>query len=284
MSAFWRLCGYQDYPAEEPPVCCYKVHDGKQLQFFFEDDVVTDIAVYYNCPAAIGHLKYTECLTKYNMADNLPQFYQNMANSEDNIMSEKHYFRVDIYLESSVKLKYVYVPVTKISRCIRIEMLYPTSGDIYYLRLILLHRPATIDVDFRTVPNVHVWGEPTVYPSYQQAAIAQGYVTSATDALATYTEMSTNDTAAQVCSYIVVLILHGYAAHAFFDNYDMRRFMFMDYITYENKTVDEAEQMMLCALERLFRKANHPWLITDSLSLREYPQNWRRHCHIGLTL
>jgi hypothetical protein len=34
--------------------------------------------------------------------------------------------------------------------------------------------------------------------------------------------------------------------------------MFMDYITYENKTVDEAEQMMLRALERLFRKANHP--------------------------
>ena len=57
---------------------------------------------------------------------------------------------------------------------------------------------------------------------------------------------------------VKLLTLHGYGTHAIFDNYDMRRFMFMDYITYENKTVDEAEQMMLRALERLFRKANHP--------------------------
>jgi hypothetical protein len=254
MSAFWRLCGYQDYPAAEPPVCCYKVRDGKQLKFFFDEDVVTDIAVYYNRHDAIVHLKYTEFLNKYNISDNLPLFYRNMANSEDDFMQEKHYFKVDIYLSSCVKSKYVYVPVTKISRCIRIEMIYPTSGDIYYLRLILLHRAATSDVDVRTVSNVHGWGEPTEYRSYQQAAIAQGYVTSATDALATYTEMSIFNTAAQVRSYFVVLTLHGYATHAIFDNYDMRRFMFMDYITYENKTEDEAAQMMLRALERLFRK------------------------------
>jgi hypothetical protein len=131
MSVYWSLCGYQDYPAAEPPVCCYKVRSQEQINFFFDDDVVTDILVYYNRPAAISHLKYTEFLTKYNMAQDLPQFYQNMAGSRDNFMQEKHYFRVDIELASTVKSKYVYVPVNKITRCIQIEMLYQTSGDIY---------------------------------------------------------------------------------------------------------------------------------------------------------
>jgi hypothetical protein len=85
--------------------------------------------------------------------------------------------------------------------------------------------------------------------------LPQGYVTSATDALATYTEMSSMGTAAQVCSYFVVLTLHGYETHVIFDNYDMRRFMFMDYITYDSRTEEEAEQIMLRALERLFRKS-----------------------------
>ena len=255
MSVTWRLLGYQDYPAAEPPVCCYKVRSQEQIKFFFDDDTVTDILVYYNRPAAISHLKYTEFLTKYNMAQHLPQFYQNTPESKDNISQEKHYFRIDMILSSTIKFKYVYVPVKKIARCIRIEMLYPTCGDIYYLRLILLRRAATSDIDVRTVPNVHGWGEPTVYPSYQQAAIAQGYVEGATDALDTYTEMSSMGTAAQVRSYFVVLTLHGYATHAIFDNYDMRRFMFMDYILYDSRTEEQAEQMMLQALERLFRKS-----------------------------
>ncbi len=100
---------------------------------------------------------------------------------------------------------------------------------------------------------MHGWGEPTIYPSYQQAAIAQGFITSATDALATYAEiMSSMGTTAQVHSYFVVLTLHGYATHAIFDNFDVRRFMFMDYITYDSRTEEEDEQIMLQALERLF--------------------------------
>ncbi len=41
----------------------------------------------------------------------------------------------------------VYRPVRNVKRCIRIEMLYVTSGDIFYLRLILLKRKACSDKD-----------------------------------------------------------------------------------------------------------------------------------------
>jgi hypothetical protein len=41
---------------------------------------------------------------------------------------------------------YVYWPVRQVRRCICIEMLYITSGDIFYLRLILLNRKAHSDM------------------------------------------------------------------------------------------------------------------------------------------
>jgi hypothetical protein len=48
-------------------------------------------------------------------------------------------------------------------------MLYVTSGDIYYLRLILLHRKARSDKDGLTYLPVRGGGEPVVCSSYQQS-------------------------------------------------------------------------------------------------------------------
>jgi hypothetical protein len=84
-------------------------------------------------------------------------------------------------------IQYVYCPVRQVKRCIRIEMLYVTSGDIFYLRLILLNRKAHSDQDVLTYNYnaVRGGGEPLVCMSYQQSAIAHGYVDSVDDVHAT---------------------------------------------------------------------------------------------------
>ncbi len=91
----------------------------------------------------------------------------------------------------------MYPPVREDKRCIRIEMLYVTSGNIYYLRLILLNRKAHSDKDVLTYVPVHGGGEPIVCSSYQQSAIAHGYVDSVQDAILTYNDMCSNGTASQ---------------------------------------------------------------------------------------
>ena len=107
----------------------------------------------------------------------------------------------------------------EVKRCIRIEMLYVTSGDIYYLRLILLNRKARSDKDVLTYVPVHGGGKPIVCSSYQQSAITHGYVDSVQDVTLTYDDMCSNGTASQCQSYFVVLTVHGYATHAIFDDY-----------------------------------------------------------------
>ncbi len=111
-------------------------------------------------------------------------------------------------------------------------MLYVTSGDIYYLRLILLNRKARSDKDMLTYVPVCGGGEPIVCSSYQQSTFAHGYVDSVQDVTLTYDVMCSNGTASQCQRYFVILTVHGYATHAIFDDYERRRFMFMDYITY----------------------------------------------------
>jgi hypothetical protein len=65
-------------------------------------------------------------------------------------------------------------------------MLYVTSGDIFYLCLIMLNRKACSDKDVLTYFPVCGGGEPIVCMSYQQPAIAHGYIDSIAGVCATY--------------------------------------------------------------------------------------------------
>ncbi len=122
----------------------------------------------------------------------------------------------------------------------------------FYLHLILLNRKARSDKVVLTYSHVRGGGEPIICTSYQQSAIAHGYVDNVDDVRETYKDMCSNGTAAQCRSYFVVLTVQGYATHAIFDDYDSRCFMFMDYITYECVVEHVSEQMMLQDLERKF--------------------------------
>ncbi len=58
----------------------------------------------------------------------------------------------------------------------------------FYLRLILLNRNAHSDQDVLTYNPVRGGGEPLVCTSYQQSAIAHGYVDSVDDVGATFVD------------------------------------------------------------------------------------------------
>jgi hypothetical protein len=92
-------------------------------------------------------------------------------------------------------------------------MLYVTSGDMFYLHLILLNRKAHSDKDVLTYNPICGGGQPMVCMSYQQSAIAHGYVDSITGVWSTFMDMCTNGTGAQRRSYFVVRkCAHGMCA------------------------------------------------------------------------
>jgi hypothetical protein len=135
-------------------------------------------------------------------------------------------------------------------------MLYRTSGDIYYLHLLLLHKPSCRDKDNLTYITVRGGGEPLVCACYQQSAIAHGIVDSIDNVRLTFDDMCEFGMAAQCRSYFVVLTLHGYETYAIFDNDQQRSFIYMDYIQFHNaQTIENAQVLMLQDLEQLFHKS-----------------------------
>ena len=85
MAAVWRMYGYQDYPASDPPVCAFKVRSGAQLKDFIQRKEVTDLQIYYNQPDVIDNLKYAEFFKKYNTSSELPKYYDNNPNAKNNV-------------------------------------------------------------------------------------------------------------------------------------------------------------------------------------------------------
>ena len=148
MAAFWRLYGYRDYPASEPPVISFKVQTGAQLEDFFQRRQITNLIVYNSRPSQLYLLVYSAFWEKYNAHKCLPKYYKDRP-----MLQNQRFFQVIIPFATSSITHFIYEPVNKIQRCVRIEMLYQTMGDIYYLRLILLKRPVLNDEDVQTTSS-----------------------------------------------------------------------------------------------------------------------------------
>ncbi len=125
--------------------------------------------------------------------------------------------------------------------------LYP--NNIYYLHLLLLHKPSCGDKDNLTYITVCGGGEPLVCASYQQSAIAHGIVDSIDNARLTFDDMCEFGMAAQCRSYFVVLTLCGYETHAIFENDQQRSFIYGLYQFHKTQTIENAQVLMLQDLE-----------------------------------
>jgi hypothetical protein len=88
MAAVWQMYGYQDYPAPEPPVCAFNIRSRAQLKDFIRRGEITELQIYYNRPAALDALKYTDLLEKYNTPSKLPKYYEDNPNTENDVRND----------------------------------------------------------------------------------------------------------------------------------------------------------------------------------------------------
>lgn len=64
----------------------------------------------------------------------------------------------------------------------RIQVVYPHHSDVFYLRLLLLHRPASSWIDIRTVDG-------TIYNTHQDTAWVLGLLEDANEGMLAFQEM-----------------------------------------------------------------------------------------------
>jgi hypothetical protein len=118
------------------------------------------------------------------------------------------------------------------TQCVcRIEVVYVTAGDIFYLYLILKNRPVVSFEDAYTVENVR-------HTTFQQSAVASGYVKDRKEALECYRNVAENTltpngdihlTPANLRGLFCHLTLEGYPTREIYDTPELLEYMLIDF-------------------------------------------------------
>jgi Helitron helicase-like domain at N-terminus len=167
MDAMGRALGFPTYPKQEPSTVSVSIKLKKQVEYYLGERKITDMTVYMLSRTIPVLEKFTiqEFFKTYYYSTKRPNTERKIEGVDYFILT---YGRNECYLK-----KYVRNDL----RVVRLEMVYPEAGELYYLRVILKNRAINRggwDDTYRSPPK----GEPhsVLYTTYQAAARAAGYL------------------------------------------------------------------------------------------------------------
>ena len=261
MDAFWRLLGFQTYPAAEPICLLIKVIDEPTSLFFLrEKGSFTDLQIYMSRPEILRHLSFTELFAKYIV---YKQPRASLRDKEDEIDG---FFRIQA---NSEKEPQFLCRRTADLSLVRMKKLPLSSGDIWYLRLILQHTKPLRWADAKKVNGIR-------YTSYQLAAVALGLVTNADAAIIAFREYAGETLPYALRALFTTMTIDGeFPTLCIYEDEECRRFMMQDFLdrgaTYEiatNELLKDLAQRFLASDKDLTDYGlPKPRNISDELSI-----------------
>jgi hypothetical protein len=203
MDAMWRIFGYCTYPASSPPVRIIKVKTPDMVESLLLNGQTSDMLLYFRRPELLRHLTYVQMYTQYVATSSLPKRFAGKVH-----LTGIEYFELCLPEIPAVKKRYICrrAPTNK-PAITRIAMLYPQAGEAFYLRLIL-KMEAPMSFDEAKSHNSIKFG------SFQQAAIAKGYVNAdGVELIQLFNELLFISTPAELRGTFCILLMEGFAMH-----------------------------------------------------------------------
>ena len=175
VDAMWRTLGYQTYPSPDPSVYVIKAKLPADVDELLLKNQCCDLLVYFNRPFILRHMKYTEFFNQYKYGYSLGARYRN-----EDLNSSTTCFKINI--QNIDKPVYIWKRDPS-KKCItRMEMIYITAGEIWYLRLLLLHCACVSFIDLRSIHGI-------THRTFQEAAVAFGLVNSHNEVLLSFRDI-----------------------------------------------------------------------------------------------
>ena len=171
----WRTLGYQTYPSPDPSVNVIKAKLPADVEELLLQNKCCDLLIYFNRPNTLHHLKFTEFFNEYKWG-----YSQGARNRNENLALSNICFT--IVIQNITKPIFIWKRDKGIRSITRMEMLYITAGEIWCLRLLLLHCACVSFVDLRTVDGI-------THRTFQEAAIAIGLVKSQNEVLLSFRDV-----------------------------------------------------------------------------------------------
>jgi hypothetical protein len=190
MDAFSRATGKPNYPPQEPSTKTIQVKNRSQCKLYLSKGKVCDMEIYMHRPEELHYLKFEDFYKIWHYVDVQPK-------------EDTEFYTLTL---AEVKKPRYLLKWTNISgHLVRINMMYPSAGDIYYLRIIIKNRAITSWEDALIV-------EGKAYKTYQDAARAAKYLDDENEAFLCFSEaLATLGTkSSSLRGLFVLLTIDGY--------------------------------------------------------------------------
>jgi hypothetical protein len=238
MDAMWRLMGYETYPKSTPPVSTKKIMLPAAADFHKGKGKWTDIAVYFERPEILKDLTMAEFFRSYTHSRRKPVRLANLRSEVNGFFVITHPKTKEIS----------YISRRQTSDCIiRIQNLFISSGDIWFLRLIMVKCAVISFLDARTVNGI-------CYTNFQLAAVARGLVTERDHAFECYRQHMTEATASELRGLFSSMTLNGLPTAIIYEDKVLRRYMMTDYLDRRHMSNEIANQHLLLDLAALLKR------------------------------
>ena len=221
-----------------------------QQNLYTNDKKVTDLYVYFNRPNAIrsvpgvsqpldlhgdqidmGTLKYTEFYTYYSWGKKL-------SNSNRNTPAMEGRYWWHLTMPNGVKL-YITERLKPNECVVRMNMIYPTAGEIYYLRLLLLHFATRSYHELKLDQNSHQSNSlllhTNVTETFQQSCVAKLLLDDQNEAVRCFEEAMVFGSPKDLRNLFVIQTLQGFPTWNIFYDSNKRKAMSIDFICHHQQ-------------------------------------------------
>ena len=241
MDAVNRILGFHTYPKSSPAVKTIKVKlPSEYMHLSASEKLSCDLLVYFSRPPQLYAFKYTEFFKKYIVYNVLPVRYKN----HPELLNKEYY---ELRLPHSTTVRYICQRKNPDNVIVRMTMNYINQGEIFYFRLMLLKRALINDIDAKTDQHG------VTHRTFQQAALARGYIKDVEDTKEIYTEFAAISTPWEMRQQFALMMSIGHPMMSIIEIDEFRTQLIQDYLD-DGMAVPIATNRMLQDLEALLTK------------------------------
>ena len=261
MESTWKFFHFQTYPATKPSVSKITVKLPSHVDNLLTDGMTCDMGIYFARPLLFAEFKYTEFFKHFAYSRKLPARFRNSVmwdvfsiTSANSVTFDFQNFCIDIsvtfpFLHGSGKRLYLFSrDPSKPKSIVRMNWIYPSAGEIFYLRILLFNMPAISFQDYRTVNGIE-------FKTFQLAAVARNLVDDDREAYLAFQNVILMSTPAELRSLLVLLTTEGYPTLSIIQDEEMFSTMYDDYLHLDNEcfgNIGLAKNKCLLDLKRRF--------------------------------
>ena len=258
MDSMWRFFHFQTYPSAQPSIIKINVKLPEHVNYLTGEGKVSDMTIYFARPDILRDYKYTQfCHHFIYSLRGLPARFRGKTLWSENTNTAE-FNENDFCVDITAKFPLIEYKQRKVYICskdpsneksiVRMNWLYPSAGDIFYLRILLYNRPGMSFEDYKTYEGIS-------HPTFQHSAMAHGYVNDSNVAYLAFQSMLSCSTPDELRAFVVLLTIEGYPTLCILDNPRYLEKLYEDYLHTDSdcrNSHPKSKNKMLKDLKRRF--------------------------------